>query len=248
MDISIIIPALNEASNISATLATTPGDSTAEVIVVDGGSMDDTVAVAESFGAKVLLTQAGRARQMNAGATEASGDVLLFLHADTRLPKDFDAYIRDALAEPGAIAGAFRLELDGRQRGLRFIEMMANWRSRRLQMPYGDQAIFIRAEVFHRFGGFPQMPLMEDFEMMRRLRKQGRIIVAPVPVISSARRWLKLGIFRTTLINQVVIAAYLAGAKPERIVRWYDHRRKSSREALEVLKGATHERLSKEAD
>lgn len=248
MDISIIIPALNEASNISATLATTHSDSTAEVIVVDGGSADDTVAVAESFGARVLLTQAGRARQMNAGAAEASGDVLLFLHADTRLPKDFDSYICEALAEPGAIAGAFRLELDGKQQGLRFIEMMANWRSRRLQMPYGDQAIFIRTEVFHRFGGFPQMPLMEDFEMMRRLRKQGRIAVAPATVISSARRWLKLGIFRTTLINQVVIAAYLAGANPERIARWYNYRCKSSQEALEVLKGATHERLSKEAD
>ncbi len=244
MDISIIIPALNEASNISATLATTHSVSTAEVIVVDGGSADDTVAVAESFGAKVLLTQAGRARQMNAGATEASGDVLLFLHADTRLPEDFDAHIRDALSEPGAIAGAFRLELDGTQRGLRFIEMMANWRSRRLQMPYGDQAIFIRTEVFHRFGGFPQMPLMEDFEMMRRLRKHGRIVIAPVPVVSSARRWLKLGIFRTTLINQIVIAAYLAGAKPERIVRWYDHRQRVSPKAPEFLKRHTHKRLN----
>ncbi len=240
MDISIIIPALNEAPGLMATLATTRGASTGEVIVVDGGSEDDTVAIAESFGARVLTARAGRACQMNAGATEASGEVLLFLHADTRLPKDFDAYALDALAEPGAIAGAFMLGLDGRQRGLRFIEMMANWRSRKLQMPYGDQAIFMRTDVFHLFGGFPQMPLIEDFEMMRRLRTQGRVVIAQVPVISSARRWLKLGVFRTTLINQMIITAYLAGVAPERIARWYVHQCRAPKEALEVLKPDTH--------
>ncbi len=235
MDISIIIPALNEAPNLMATLVTTRSASTSEVIVVDGGSDDDTVAIAESFGARVLTTQTGRACQMNAGATEASGEVLLFLHADTRLPKDFDAYIHDALAEPGAIAGAFGLGLDGTHRGLRFIEMTANWRSRKLHMPYGDQAIFMRSEVWRRFGGFPLMPLMEDFEMVRRLRKQGRVVIAPVPVISSARRWLKLGVFRTTLINQMIIAAHLAGVAPERIARWYNRQRKASQEAMDEI-------------
>lgn len=248
MDISIIIPALNEAANLAETLVTMRSFSTVEVIVVDGGSTDDTVIIAESFGAQVLLTQAGRARQMNAGAIEASGEVLLFLHADTRLPKDFDRYINSALAEPDVIAGAFRLELDGAQRGLRLIEKMANWRSHRLQMPYGDQAIFMRTEVFHRFGGFPPMPLMEDFELVRRLRKHGRIFIAPVPVISSARRWLKLGIFKTTCINQIIIAAYLAGASPERISRWYNYRRKSLWETFEGLKVAVHERPSGKAD
>ncbi|MCI0390195.1 MAG: TIGR04283 family arsenosugar biosynthesis glycosyltransferase [Acidobacteria bacterium] len=236
MDISIIIPALNEAPNLSATLATTHSVSTAEVIVVDGGSADDTVAIAGSFGAHVLMTRSGRARQMNAGATEASGDVLLFLHADTRLPKDFDVYINDALAGPGVIAGAFRLELDGTQRGLRFIEKMANWRSRNLQMPYGDQALFIRTETFHQIGGFPQMALMEDFELMRRLRLHGRIVIAPVPVLSSARRWQKLGVFRATLINQLVIAAYLAGVSPERIARLYNRQHRASLKSPEVLK------------
>lgn len=240
MDISIIIPALNEAPGLMATLATTRSVSTDEVIVVDGGSEDETVAIAESFGARVLMAQAGRACQMNAGATEASGEVLLFLHADTRLPKDFDAYVLDALAEPGAIAGAFMLGIDERQRRLRLIETLANWRSRKLQMPYGDQAIFMRTEVFHRFGGFPPMPLMEDFEMMRRLRKQGRIVIAPVPVISSARRWLRLGVFRTTLINQMIITAYLAGVAPERIAQWYDRQCGAPREAPEVLKPDTH--------
>lgn len=248
MDISIIIPALNESANLAETLVTTRSLTTAEVIVVDGGSTDNTVALAESFGAQVLLTQAGRAQQMNAGAMEASGEVLLFLHADTRLPQDFDTYIRDALAEPGVIAGAFRLALDGAQRGLRLIEKMANWRSHRLQMPYGDQALFMRTEVFHRFGGFPAMPLMEDFELVRRLRKHGRIFIAPVPVISSARRWLKLGIFKTTCINQIIIAAYLAGASPARIARWYNCRRKLSPEASDGLPCVTHEPLSKEAE
>jgi rSAM/selenodomain-associated transferase 2 len=222
MDISIIVPALNEAPNLADTLATTQCDSTTEVILVDGGSEDDTVAIAQSFGAQIVMTQAGRARQMNAGAAVASGEILLFLHADTKLPKGFDRHIHHALAEAGAIAGAFRLGLEGAQRGLRFIEMMANWRSLRWQLPYGDQAIFLRAKTFIHAGGFPYIPLMEDFEMIRRLRRQGRIVIAPVPVVSSARRWLKLGVLKTTMINQAVIAAYLCGISSEHIADWYN--------------------------
>lgn len=225
MDISIIIPALNEAANLANTLATTHSESTAEVIVVDGGSEDETVAIAQEFGAQAVMTQAGRARQMNAGAAAASGEILVFLHADTLLPEGFDRHIHQTLAEADAVAGAFRLGLEGAQRGLRFVEMMANWRSRRWQLPYGDQAIFLRTESFTRIGGFPEMPMMEDFEMMRRLRRQGRIVIAPVPVVSSARRWLKLGVFKTTMINQAVIAAYLSGVSSERIARWYNRNR-----------------------
>ncbi len=231
--ISIVIPALNEAANLAATIISARSDSTAEVIVVDGGSSDATATLAESLGAVVLKTEPGRARQMNAGAQIATGEVLLFLHADTRLPEGFDHHVHRILAQPGTVAGAFLLGLDGPQRGLRVIEWLANWRSRKLQMPYGDQAIFMRADLFREAGGFPEMPLMEDFELVRRFRRQGRIVIAPVRVVSSARRWMSLGIWRTTLINQIVIAAYLAGVSPYRIARWYDSDRERASKELE---------------
>lgn len=221
MSISIIIPALNEAAHLAATIRSAQSTSTCEVLVVDGGSQDATIAIAEAAGVKVIQTEPGRARQMNTGARMARGNILLFLHADTRLPPDFDWYVRQALMQEKSVAGAFQLGLDRTQRGLRFIEAMANWRSRWWQMPYGDQAIFLRADVFARAGGFPDLPLMEDFELMRRLRQQGRIVLAPVKVLSSARRWLKLGVIRTTALNQFVIAAYLVGVAPARLARWY---------------------------
>lgn len=225
MSISIIIPALNEAAHLAATIQSAQSPTTCEVLVIDGGSCDATIAIAEAAGARVIRTEAGRARQMNAGAKVARGNILLFLHADTRLPQDFDWYVRQVLTQEKAVAGAFHLGLDGTQRGLRFIETMANWRSRWWQMPYGDQAIFLRADVFARVGGFPDLPLMEDFELMRRLRQQGRIILAPVPVVSSARRWLQLGVIKTTAVNQLLIAAYLAGVAPTTLARWYRRER-----------------------
>lgn len=228
MSISIIIPALNEAAHLAATIRSANSSSTTEVIVVDGGSHDATVAVAESTGARVLSTEPGRARQMNAGAKVAKGNIFLFLHADTLLPAQFDQYVKQALAQEKAVAGAFQLGLDGTQRGLRCIEAMANWRSRQWQMPYGDQAIFMRADAFDGVGGFPDLPLMEDFELMRRLRKQGRIVLAPAKVVSSARRWLKLGVIKTTALNQLLIAAYLGGIAPATLTRWY--RRETLRE------------------
>ncbi len=192
-----------------------------EVIVVDGGSQDGTSQLAESLGVKVLSAPAGRACQMNAGAKAATGDILLFLHADTRLPSGFDNLVRKALFAANTAAGAFELRIDASILGIRLIESGVNWRSRWLQMPYGDQAIFLKTEVFHDIGGFPQLPIMEDFELMRRLKRKGRIVIVPVPVMTSGRRWQKLGVLKTTLINQLVIVAYLLGVSPERIVRWY---------------------------
>lgn len=192
-----------------------------EVIVVDGGSQDDTVQIAQSLGAKVLSAPNGRACQMNAGALAATGDILLFLHADTRIPPLFDTLVRKALLAANTAAGAFELRIDASLRGLRLIESGVNLRSRWLQMPYGDQAIFLKTEVFHNIGGFPSLPIMEDFELMRRLRRLGRIVIIPVPVLTSGRRWLRLGVLKTTLINQGAIIAYLLGVPPERIARWY---------------------------
>ncbi|OUL23251.1 glycosyltransferase [Nostoc sp. T09] len=219
--ISIIIPTLNEAANIKDTLATTQPSTNTEVIVVDGGSQDDTVAIAQSLGVKVISSSLGRAVQINAGAVAANGEILLFLHADTRLPPGFDAMIRTALQQSRTVAGAFNLRIDASGWGIRLVEWGVNWRSHFLQMPYGDQAIFITKEVFQQIGSFPELPIMEDFELIRRLKSNGRIAIITEPVVTSARRWLRKGIFQTTLINQIVIVAYLLGVSPERIRSWY---------------------------
>jgi len=211
--ISIIIPTLNEVGNIQQTIATTQPSVNIEVIVVDGGSQDDTVAIAQSLGVKVISSSPGRAVQMNTGAALAAGEILLFLHADTRLPVGFDEMIRAALQQPGVVAGAFALRIDA--------DLAVYWRSHFFQMPYGDQAIFMTKAVFEKVGGFSELPIMEDFELMRRLKHIGKITVLGVAVITSGRRWLQRGVFQTTLINQVVIIAYLLGVAPAQLHSWY---------------------------
>ncbi|MBG1261719.1 TIGR04283 family arsenosugar biosynthesis glycosyltransferase [Nostoc commune] len=219
--ISIIIPTLNEAGNIKEAIATTQSNTNIEVIIVDGGSKDDTIEIVQSLGIKLISSSPGRAVQMNAGAVVASGDILLFLHADTRLPTGFDDMIRKALQQPGTVAGAFKLRIDASLLSLRWVELGVNVRSHFCQMPYGDQAIFLTKEAFQQIGGFPELPIMEDFELMRRLKCIGRIVIISTPVVTSARRWLQKGVFKTTLLNQLVIIAYLLGVSPERIRRWY---------------------------
>lgn len=219
--ISIIIPTYNEAGNIREAIACTQPSTNVELIVVDGGSQDDTVTIAESLNVKVIASAPGRATQMNTGAMAASGDILLFLHADTRLPPGFDGMIRTAVQQPQMVAGAFALQINATLWTLRWVEKGVNWRSRFCQMPYGDQAIFLTAELFDKVGNFPDLPIMEDFELIRRLKSIGKIIIIPVPVITSARRWLQKGVFYTTILNQIVITAYLLGISPKRIRRWY---------------------------
>ncbi len=219
--ISVIIPALDEEESVSRAAQSARSASSSEVIVVDGGSTDGTARAARSAGAVVLASAPGRAVQMNTGARASSGDILVFLHADTCLPQHYDRYVCEALARPGVVAGAFELGLDAPGRGIRFIEGGANLRSRHFQTPYGDQALFLRKERFHDMGGFPEIPILEDFEFVRRLRHHGRIEVAPAPIITSARRWMRLGIWRTTMINQVVTIAYFLGVPLSRLARWY---------------------------
>ncbi len=219
--ISIIIPTINEAGNIKEAINSTQPSTNVEVIVVDGGSKDDTLTIAQTLGLKIILSPPGRAVQMNMGAMAASGDILLFLHADTHLPTGFDVMIRTALQQPGTAAGAFTLRIDASGWGMRLVEWGVKWRSHFCQMPYGDQAIFLTQEIFHKLGGYPEIPIMEDFELMRRLKRQGKIAILSVPVITSSRRWLQKGILQTTLINQIVIIAYLIGVSPERIRSWY---------------------------
>ncbi len=219
--ISVIVPTLNEEVHLSVALERAAAADNVELVVVDAGSSDHTAQSARERGATVLQTKAGRARQMNAGAKEARGDILLFLHADTLLPLGWDHYVRSTLKIPGVSAGAFQFALDSELPGLRFIERAANFRSRRLQMPYGDQAFFVTRHTFHEIGGFPELHLMEDLEMARRLRRLGRVYTVPVAAVTSARRWEKLGVWRTSLVNQLLLVAYFLGVSPRVLARWY---------------------------
>jgi rSAM/selenodomain-associated transferase 2/rSAM/selenodomain-associated transferase 1 len=219
--ISVIIPVLNEAGHIADTITSIGHGNKAEIIVVDGGSLDDTVSIARQLGATVIESSAPRSKQMNLGADEASKDILLFLHADTVLPENYSRWVHRTLEQPGVVVGAFKLRIDSPVPSLRFIECIANWRSQFLKMPYGDQAIFMFANVFHQIGGFPDIPIMEDFELIRRFQKLGDVLTLPVPVITSPRRWLNQGILKTTLINQMIVLSYFLGITPDSIFRLY---------------------------
>ncbi|MGE3315647.1 MAG: TIGR04283 family arsenosugar biosynthesis glycosyltransferase [Planctomycetaceae bacterium] len=221
--ISIVIPTLNEEAQLDGALRHIANIPDIEVIVADGGSKDATIQIAKQYGARVVPVRAGRARQMNAGAAVASGETLLFLHADTRLPSDFRKQVCAAL-DSGSSAGAFRLRIDDDGFGFRCIEWGANLRSKFLQLPYGDQGLFVRASLFYQLGGFTELALMEDFEMCRRLRRHGDLFQASSAVTTSPRRWLDLGIVRTTVVNQLCVAGYLLGIPSERLARWYSAR------------------------
>ena len=219
--ISVIIPALNEAGCLRDTLTALGHPENVEILVVDGGSCDGTDDLAAAAGTRVLRSPAGRARQMNLGAAAATGDVFLFLHADTRLPCRFEQHVRAALRDPVVIAGAFRLHIDAPERALRLIEWGTNLRARWRHMPYGDQAVFVRATTFRQLGGFQELPIMEDFEFVQRLRRAGRIVIVPAEVSTSARRWRSLGPWRTTWTNQLIICGYLLGVSTERLATWH---------------------------
>ncbi len=219
--ISVIIPTLNESIRIQELLTPLVERPGVEVIVVDASSPDGTAEIARRLGVRVLSTVANRAVQMNEGSRLARGDILIFLHGDTRLPANFESHVHDILKRPGVAAGAFRLAIDGIEWGFRLVELFANLRSRWLGAPYGDQALFVRSDVFAKLGRFPEMPIMEDFEFVRRARRLGRIELAPVPALTSARRWKKLGIFRTTILNWWIVVAYYGGVSPERLRSWY---------------------------
>ncbi len=219
--ISVIIPTLNESGPLEDTLAALDGARNFETIVVDGGGSDGTDSLAAERGVRLIRATTGRARQMNAGARAATGHFLLFLHADTRLPERFDEHVRDLLGRPGVVAGAFRLGIDGPRRAFRVIEWAVNLRSRCFQMPYGDQAIFLRTDTFRRLGGFPELPIMEDFEFIRRLRRNGRVAIASATATTSARRWNQLGPWKTTWLNQRIILGYYLGISPDTLAKWY---------------------------
>jgi rSAM/selenodomain-associated transferase 2/rSAM/selenodomain-associated transferase 1 len=218
--VSIIIPTLNEEQTIETTLYSARNEE-AEIIVVDGGSTDDTVNRATDAGVRVVMSPRGRAVQQNRGAELAQGMVLLFLHADTLLPSGYVAHIFEALMDPRAIGGAFRFKTDLNSPLMKTLEFLINIRSGCFKLPYGDQGIFMRKSVFNLVGGFPELAIAEDLFLVRKLSRRGRIQIAPAQAITSARRWRRFGILRTTLINQVIVAGCYLGISPRVLASLY---------------------------
>lgn len=223
--VSVIIPTLNEAAHLPMTIEYAAAGPSVELIVADGGSRDDTLRIAQAHGARTVSGRANRAHQMNAGATVASGETLLFLHADTWLPENWQDLIQAALRQPGVVGGAFRFRIREPFRGRRFIENAVNVRSRLWRMPYGDQALFVRRWAFDASGGFPELPIMEDYECVRRLGRLGRLALLDAAVLTSGRRWQRLGVVHTTWINRLVILGYHCGVSPARLAALYRGRK-----------------------
>lgn len=222
MRISVIVPVLNEAAAIAATLeALRHGAPGAEIIVVDGGSADSTKAVAAPRCDLLIDAPRGRARQLNAGAARASGQALAFVHADTIVPACFGGDIKRALADQRVVGGRFDLELDDPRVGYRIVGWLISLRSRLSRTATGDQAIFARHLIFDRLGGFPEIELCEDLEFSRRLKRAGRVACLHSRVTTSARRWREQGLVRTVLRMWTIRLLYLLGVSPARLSRYY---------------------------
>lgn len=223
--ISVIVPTLNEQEHICTTLSHVHLAAGDELIVVDGGSTDATVALARQFTSLVLCGPAGRARQMNGGARLARGNILLFLHADTLLPPDGLDAVRTAMQHAGMVGGAFRLTLTPSTPALRAIAWGTNLRTRLGRLPYGDQALFVRRCLFETLGGYEEVPFLEDVKLVQALRRQGQLAFLQQAVCTSGRRWLQEGVVYTTVRNNVLMALYFCGVSPATLKRWYRDRR-----------------------
>jgi rSAM/selenodomain-associated transferase 2 len=221
--ISVIVPALNEAATITGTLARLREPEVLEVVVVDGRSEDGTAAIARPLVDRVIEASAGRARRMNAGAGVARGDVLFFLHADTAPPRGFAAAIVAACDD--AIGGRFDVELDAPGLAYRVIEAAINLRSRWSGLFTGDQGLFVRRDVFESLGGYPDLPLLEDLALARAMKKRGRTAALRMCLRTSARRWQRHGVLRTVALMWWIRALYFLGVAPERLARLYPRAR-----------------------
>lgn len=221
MQVSVVIPTLNEAETVVRTLSLVRQTGECELIVVDGGSGDDTFALACSHADIVLGAARGRAQQMNAGAQAATGDVLLFLHADSVLPHQFTQRLQLVFADAAVVGGRFDVHLDAMGWQFRLIETLMNTRSRLSRISTGDQAIFVRRDVFQRLGGFPELELMEDIEFSRMLKRVGKIACLHDRVTTSARRWQRDGVFRTIGLMWTLRLAYFLGVPPHQLKPFY---------------------------
>ena len=222
MNISVIIPALNEAGGILPCLHSVknqPGEF--EILVVDGGSADGTVEAVRPH-ARVVHSKRGRAVQMNSGARTSTGEVLLFLHADSHLPPHAFPLVEEVLADPEIVGGTFQLRFDSKKFLLRFIAFFSRFKFRYFH--YGDQGIFVRRRVFEQLNGFSEMPFMEDIDFLRRLHGIDRVALLSQPMTTSARRFLERGVIRQQLTNICLVILYFLGMRPENLKKGYEGR------------------------
>ena len=225
MRISIVIPVLNEEKTLAAAVAALQPLKPDELIIVDGGSTDRTPQICAAARATVIHCSRGRGLQMNAGARQATGDILLFVHADTRLPASALDDIRTAMRDPECAGGRFDVALDGSHWMIPLIGALISLRSRLTQVATGDQAIFVRRDAFETIGGYPDIPLMEDVAFSRALKRRGKIACLRSRVITSARRWEMAGVWQTILKMWWLKSLYLFGIPPKRLKRYYSDAR-----------------------
>jgi len=223
--VSVVVPVINEAERINGLiehLGSLDLSESIEIIVVDGDPAGRTIEAVADDDVIVAVSDKGRARQMNKGAQLASGEVILFLHADTQLPPNALEAVRSVLADDNCVGGAFNLGVDTRNIFIHGIAAISNFRNRLTRVPFGDQAIFLRRDYFNHIGGFKDIPLMEDVELMKRIRKRGdRIRILPERVLSSARRWEKEGVVFCATRNALVLALFGLGVSPHRLAGFY---------------------------
>ena len=221
MKISVIIPTLNEALVLEKAIAEISCHSPHEIIIADGGSEDNTLNIAKKFGLAIVESPPGRALQMNAGAKTASGDVLLFLHADRRVDANSYQKMVAVMNQENRVGGAFSLAIESEKPSLKMISNFATLRAKHLNLVYGDQAIFVRTSVFHEIGGFPSLLICEDLAFYRRLMAKGPTVILEEKAFTSARRWVTEGIFFTSLRNSVIATLFLLGFPPRILSKWY---------------------------
>jgi rSAM/selenodomain-associated transferase 2 len=220
MPVSVVIPALNEEARIEAAIRSAQEAGAAEILVADGGSSDRTVELARNAGATLVECTAGRGAQSNAAAAEATGEILLFLHADTVLPPGACHAVEESIRR-GSVFGGFRIRFAEPAARLRFVAFAINVRTSLTRSPWGDQAQFVRADLFHATGRFASAPLMEDYELALRMKRIGPTEILPLEVTTSGRRFLETGLVRTAVRNWMIVAAWWLGVPPERLARWY---------------------------
>src|SRR5258705_11198909 len=236
-ELSIVIPVLNDTEPLRRLLTTIRADPGVDIVVVNGGAPEDRLsAICRRPDVQLLTSAPGRGRQMNAGASAAGGRWIVFLHADTRLPPQWSDEIRRAGADPAVVGRRFRFRLDSAAWQARLIERAVDRRVRWLDLAYGDQALFVRRDVFDAMGGYREWPLIEDVEFVRRRRRAGTLYHSAQPVLTSARRWQRDGWWRRSASNVMLQALFFAGAAPERLANLYAHpTRQSTCEALVVM-------------
>jgi rSAM/selenodomain-associated transferase 2 len=221
--ISVVVPTLNEAENITKCIESIRLEShDIEIIIADGSSSDNTREIASEYpGVAVVESKRGRGIQMNTGASTASGDILLFLHADTTLEKGWSQSIRESLDENSIVGGAFTFAVDNPSWKYCLVEVWVKLRCKLCSLPYGDQAIFVRKSAFELIGRYKSIPLMEDVDLIERMKESGRIAILDKKAITSERRWSHKGLVKTAAINQITMLLYKFGVSPERLFRLY---------------------------